>query len=335
MPRQSRIDAPGVLHHVIIRGIERRKIFRDDHDKENFVNRLSVLIPETQTICYAWTLMSNHAHFIFRSGTEGISNLMRRLLTGYAVTFNKRYNRHGQLFQNRYKSIICQEDTYLKELIRYIHLNPLRANMVQDLKELKEYRFCGHGVLMGKRTCDFQDDKFILSLFSGTVKQARKNYLSFVKAGQDQGRRPELVGGGLIRSLGGWDTAKKILKKGMERQKGDQRILGDTDFVLSILKKANEKLNRKYELKEKGIDLDYIAKKVGKIYEIDPDDIFLRGRQFPLPDARGLYCYWAVNELKISLKDLSEKIGITPSGIGYAVQRGQRLARKQKYQLID
>ena len=133
MPRQSRLDTPGVLHHVIIRGIkrkrgiERKKIFRDETDQENFIDRLARLVPETETRCYGWVLMTNHAHFLFRSGPSGTSTFMRRLLTGYAVSFNRRHKRHGQLFQNRYKSIICQEDSYLKELGRYIHLNPIRA----------------------------------------------------------------------------------------------------------------------------------------------------------------------------------------------------------------
>jgi putative transposase len=115
MPGLARLDAPGVLHHVIIRGIERRKIFIDDQDRKSFLDRLSILISETQTACYAWAFMSNHAHFLFKSGNAGISTLMRRLLTGYAIYFNRRYIRHGQLFQNRYKSIICQEDIYLKD----------------------------------------------------------------------------------------------------------------------------------------------------------------------------------------------------------------------------
>ena len=86
MPRSARLDSPGVLHHIIIRGIERRAIFKDDYDRENFVERLSTLVPETQTICYAWVLMSNHAHFLLRSGPGGVAQLMRRLLTVFRKT---------------------------------------------------------------------------------------------------------------------------------------------------------------------------------------------------------------------------------------------------------
>lgn len=135
MPRLARLDAPGVVHHVMIRGIERRKIFLGHKDREDFLERLARLVPETKTACYAWVLIDNHAHFLFRTGLEPLATLMRKLLTGYAVSFNRRHNRHGQLFQNRYKSIVCQEDIYLKELIRYIHLNPVRAGIVSSLKE--------------------------------------------------------------------------------------------------------------------------------------------------------------------------------------------------------
>jgi len=131
MPRIARLDTPGLLHHIMIRGIERRRIFNDDIDREDFIERLSILLPETKTQCYAWTFMSNHAHLLLRSGSSGISTLMRRLLTGYAVSYNIRHKRHGQLFQNRYKSIICQEDAYLHELcifhtIPATHSTPFR-----------------------------------------------------------------------------------------------------------------------------------------------------------------------------------------------------------------
>ena len=157
MPRKARIDAPGALHHVIVRGIERRKIFRSDYDRENFLNRLSVLIPETRTDCLAWSLIPNHFHLLLRTGTVPIAVLMNRLLTGYAGWFNKKYKRNGQLFQNRYKSFLCQEDLYLKELVRYIHLNPLRAGIVADMNELDTHLWCGHSVLMNKRAHPWQN----------------------------------------------------------------------------------------------------------------------------------------------------------------------------------
>ena len=100
MPRTARLDAPGVLHHVMIRGIERRKIFRNNNDREDFIERLEALCPAMQTSCYAWAFMSNHAHFLFRTGTVPLSRLMRRLLTGYVIGFNVRHRRRGRLFHS-------------------------------------------------------------------------------------------------------------------------------------------------------------------------------------------------------------------------------------------
>jgi putative transposase len=116
------------------------------------MGRLEVLFPETKTSCYAWALLQNHAHFLFRTGKQPLARLMRRLLTGYALSFNLRHRRQRHLFQNRYKSIVRQEDAYLMELVRYIHLNPVRAGIVTDVGELKGHPYCGHSGLMGKKS---------------------------------------------------------------------------------------------------------------------------------------------------------------------------------------
>jgi putative transposase len=123
MARQAGIDAPGALHHVIVRGIARRRIFNDDDDKKDFLDRLEDILRATKTFCYAWALMQNHCHFLMRTGEVPVATVMRRLLTGYALSYNRRHRRWGHLFQNRYKSVLCQEEPYFLELVRYIHLN--------------------------------------------------------------------------------------------------------------------------------------------------------------------------------------------------------------------
>lgn len=335
MPRLARLDAPGALHHIMIRGIERRNIFKDNKDRDNLIGRLALLLPETQTSCYAWVLMPNHAHFLFRTGTVGLSTVMRRLLTGYAVTFNRRHKRHGQLFQNRYKSIICQEDIYLRELVRYIHLNPLRAKNVRDISELSRYSYCGHSALMGKKERPWQDTDYVLSCFGKRVGEARRHYSNYTREGIEQGRRPELVGGGLIRSLGGWAEVKKMRLTGHDRLKGDERILGENDFVMEVLSQADEKYSRQHELKNLGYDLKKITDRVGEIYRMDPRYILSRGRQSRRVDARSLVCYWAVRELGMALTELARNFAMSPSAISYAVERGEVIATDNNYQLVD
>jgi len=127
---------------------------------------------------------------------------MKRLLTGYVVNFNRRHSRYGHLFQNRYKSILCQQDVYLLELVRYIHLNPLRAKLVSEYGSLAAYPYCGHGTIMGRRKNEWQDTQYVLGLFGDMKSTARSEYSRFVRSGIEQGRRADLTGGGLLRSHG-------------------------------------------------------------------------------------------------------------------------------------
>ena len=335
MPRTARLDTPGLLHHIMIRGIERRKIFDDDKDREDLIERLSILLPETKTQCYAWAFLSNHAHFLFRSGPRGISDLMRRLLTGYAVSYNRRHKRHGQLFQNRYKSVICQEDRYLQELVRYIHLNPLRARIVNDLEELDGYSYCGHSALMGKKKREWQDTGYVLGIFGKRVSEARREYSSYVEKGISMGRHPGLVGGGLIRSLGGWDEVKKVKLSGQERIKGDQRILGDSDFVMDVLSESEEAFSRRYRLKNRGFDFDKVVERVSSLFDLEKDYITHRGRQRDRVRARDLLCYWCATELGIPMADLARKLDLTLAAVSYAVKRGEEIAKETGCHLDD
>ena len=133
MPRQARLDAPGTLHHVMIRGIEGANIFWDEKDRERFLSRVGEIGKATGTRILAWVLMDNHVHLLLFSGSSGLPRFMRRLLTGYALWFNRRHQRSGHLFQNRYKSIVCEED-----------VEPLvsgNRNMVFLLRFLSQIRF--------------------------------------------------------------------------------------------------------------------------------------------------------------------------------------------------
>ena len=136
--------------------------------------------------------MTNHAHLLLRTGSCPIASIMRRLLTGYAVSFNRRHRRHGHLFQNRYKSILCEEDAYLKQLVAYIHLNPLRAGIVGDLPALKAYPFTGHSALMGQEDRPWQDTRNVLALFGRGLSEAKRNLQRHVAKWALKGRFQEL-----------------------------------------------------------------------------------------------------------------------------------------------
>lgn len=326
MPRKARIDAPGCLHHIICRGIERRKIFRDDTDRNRFVDRLGKVLSGTVTPCFAWVLIPNHFHLLLKTGVIPIADVMRKLLTGYAVTFNLRHRRSGRLFQNRYKSILCQEDTYLLELVRYIHLNPIRAGLVEDLNVLEKYPYSGHSAILGTRNCGWQDTDTVLRRFGAGRESARRKYKSFVEKGLSQGRRHDLIGGGMIRSAGGWG-AVKAARKLKVHLKGDERILGDTAFVESVLAQAEEDMERRYNLQAKGYDLNYVIQKAAAEFDLSAEEIIAPGKQPARVKARSVAAYWAVRHFSMSGVEVGKKLGIGQSAVSRAVSRGEKLAK--------
>lgn len=331
MPRKARIDAPGALHHIIVRGIEKKPIFRDRIDRYNFLDRLGDILADTSTPCFAWAVLFNHFHLLLRTGLTPIARVMQRLLTGYAQQFNRRHKRHGQLFQNRYKSFLCEEDVYFLELVRYIHLNPLRAGSVKDLKQLNKYPFSGHHVILSKGDHEWQNTDYVLGMFGDTEIAARKLYLNFVAKGVSAGRRPELVGGGLIRSVGGWAALKAYRNSGT-RIKGDERILGGNDFVVKTLRQANERLEKKTQLRATGPDIETLITRVAAYFNVDIEDLKSVSKDRRVSRARKLLCYLAVRKLAMRGAEVARALKISPSTVSKAVTKGRMEADRNKIQ---
>lgn len=324
MPRQARIDAPGAIHHIICRGIERRRIFLDDTDRDHFVSRLHSILLKTSTPCFAWALIPNHFHLLLRTGSVPIAAVMERLLTGHASEFNRRHKRHGHLFQNRYKSILCQTDRYLLNLVRYIHLNPIRAHLVTTMEELRGYRYCGHGRLLGSLAAEWQTTAEVLLHFDSDVGAAQDKYESFVAEEIGSGRRPELAGGGLMRSAGGWEKIIQARRYG-EHLKSDERILGDSEFVEQVLGDADESFEERCLCRANGVDVEKLAQVVAGLLEIDPSEVWKEGRTLASLQARYLMCHWA-KEIGLTATAVGKKLKLSSSGASRAAQRGADLA---------
>ncbi|MDJ0851800.1 MAG: transposase [Myxococcota bacterium] len=178
MPRRARCDAPGVLQHVMFRGIEKRKIFHDDFDRRDLVERLARLVPEEGFVCFAWALMPNHVHLLLRTGPTPLSRLMARVGTGYAQAFNRRHGRVGHLFQNRFKSVLVEHDAHLRVLVPYVHLNPVRAGIVPGVVELASYPWTGHGALMGRGPRRFLGAREVLAWYGQEEAAARSSLVA-------------------------------------------------------------------------------------------------------------------------------------------------------------
>ena len=313
MPRQPRLDAPGALHHIMGRGIERANIFRTDQDREDFLDRLGDLCLDGNLRVYAWSLLPNHFHLLIRTGHQPISRSMRKLLTGYVVNFNLRHRRHGHLFQNRYKSIICEDDPYLLELTRYIHLNPLRAGLVGDMRRLSDYRWAGHSAILGRVKQDWQDIDTVLGYFGKGCKAVEK-YKQYVAEGISLGRRPELVGGGLIRSLGGWSQVLSLRRKGV-KVAFDERVLGGDDFIEKLLSEAEEREKETLRISRKVPDLLTLAKKIIEGEGIEETELRSGTRKREVVRARRLFCQLAIGRMGYPGAEVARYLGVTTSSV--------------------
>ena len=314
MPRAARLDIPGLLQHVIVRGIEKRDIFLDDVERGYFVKRLSQLLLETGTECLAWVLMTNHVHLLLPPKGTKLALLMRRLLTGYAVRFNLRYRRNGHLFQNRYKSIVCEEDPYLLELVRYLHLNPLRAGLVKRIEELDRYRWSGHAALMGQEDLPGQNTEEVLSYFGWRVKVSRRRYREYIMEGISRGRREGLTGGGLrrVRKLTGLEEIEEF----------DERILGSGEFVKRLRKEKalSDGISARMSIKD-------LVERVVRVFGTEVEDIKRRKRSRRVVDARSVISYFAVREMGRNGAELGRMLNMSRSGVSIAADRGELLVR--------
>lgn len=317
MPRQARLDAPGTLHHVMARGIERVKVFRDERDRADFLARLGSLCHSGALTVYAWALLPNHFHLLVRTGRQPLARSMRKLLTGYVVNFNRRHKRVGHLFQNRYKSILCEEEPYLLELTRYIHLNPLRAGLVPSVAKLNAYPWTGHAALLGWVERAWQDTEMILAHFGRRRKEAVKRYMAFVREGVAQGRRPELVGGGLVRSAGGWSEVLALRRKGA-KVASDARILGSGEFIEELLGEAEQRLKETLRFSAKLPELGSLARKIAAREGVTEAELRSGSRARRVGRGRQVFSQVAVRKLGYSGAEVARFLGVTTSAVNRA-----------------
>jgi putative transposase len=323
MPRAARLDAPGALHHVMVRGLERRSIFRDDADRRDFVERLGAACTASRTRVFAWALLPNHAHVLLASGVDGLSALMRRVLTGYAGMFNRRHRRHGHLFQNRFKSILVEEEPYLLELVRYIHLNPVRAGILPEIGELDRYEWTGHARLMGWRSDAWQDVHTVLAQFGARLGAARSAYRAFVVAGLQTGARSELSGGGLRRSRGAWERRTPV-RRGREQWAFDERVLGSSEFVARVLAQCapQVRVTRASE-QDPACCLEALIRDAAVASGLSPAEVGSGSKRRAVVAARTMVSRAALRAHGIPLNVVASTLAISPRSVLRAVERAK------------
>jgi putative transposase len=300
MPRAARIDAPGAIQHVTVRGIEKRNIFLDDIDRENFIERLERLLVEASTICFAWALMPNHAHLLLQTGSTPLSTLMARLGTGYARHFNTRHYRSGHLFQNRFHSALASDEVHLRNSVRYIHLNPLRAGLVLDMSHLERYPWTGLSALWGHHPRGFQAVEPVLRWFDDHPERARlalRRWMmeSITKSGDAVGAGPDL------------ERAEAPTGSTPEAQVA---ALGVRVWSIGLL-------------------TEWVCTATGA----DEGEVHAGLRTAAAANARAIVAHLAMSELGHRVDAVGKALGLSESGVSRARRRGLRLSEARNLSL--
>ena len=266
---------------------------------------------------YLWTTtpisFSRAASSASQPSCEGFSRGTPNTLTAATAA-------PGHLFENRYKSILCDEDNYLLSLIRYIHVNPVRAGIVTTLKELDTYSWSGHSAIMGNVRQDWMDTANVLSQFGARKKDARNAYHKFVVEGMTMGKNLYLTGGGLIRSKGGWSQVVSARRSG-KKEEFDERILGSGDFVNAILKETEEKTRLQLKLRRTGKTIAMIIEEECKQGHISPNELKAGSRRRKVSTLRATIAKRGLNELGLYMAEIARHVGVTTSSIAKAVAR--------------
>ncbi|MEX1032010.1 MAG: transposase [Cellvibrionaceae bacterium] len=334
MPRIGRLHIAGGCYHVMGRGLERRRIFAADDDKQYFLSRLGECLAKSEGQCLAWAIMSNHYHLLIRVGSKPLAKLMAPLLGSYAGYYNRRHRRSGYVFQNRYKSILCDEDSYLLELVRYIHLNPLKAGLVPTINALDRYRWTGHAGIMGYHGQTWQSIDEVLSQFAKRAATGRKRYREFIADGLGLSDQSRLTGGGLVRSYGGWEAIQR-LRKEHQYCIGDERILGDSDFVEQALKQDEISLEQQSHYQQRGWTLGDLIHAICRYCEVDERQLKTKARANDLALAKSLICVWATACLGLSMGEVGRRLGISQPAVSKWVRQGEIYTEKEGLVMED
>ena len=320
MPRGPRLDSPGTLHHVMVRGINKGEIFMDYDDRKDFIRRLDIVAMDTATSVYAFALMDNHVHLLLKSGMAGLPTFMRRLLTGYALYFNRRHGRVGHLFQNRYKSVVCEEAVYFRKLVAYIHLNPVRGGMVATIDDLEHYPWCGHADIIGSVRHPWFDQRYVLGFFGGTEPRALRAYAAYLLDEMDHDREAELDGGGLKRSHA--DAADAAPNSAMGKSGlSDDRILGSGDFVKDVLGHAQERVAGHLHLDQSLALAKMVIEAACHDAGVSLGHLKSGARYGVLSKVRMRLADKLVNEHGLTLAETARQLGVSISAVHQLMQR--------------
>ena len=318
MPRKARLNVPGAVYHVMGRCLDHLTLFGDDADRERFLSLLALYLERTDTRCYAWVLMDNHYHLVLRLSDRELWELMKPLNMHYAHYHRKKNGRRGPLFMDRFKSIATQDQNYVEELVRYVHLNPVRAGICKNLKGLEKYPWCGHRALMGREVRTFQDTQTVLKRFGRTSQDARVKYIEFLM----KGLKIDFEDDKLI----------DLVRKSNSGEEGGRKVtcwlIGDRDFVEQAVASAKANHLRISRFEREGGSIENIVAKICRKFGITPELLKERHRGDAASDARKALAYIAAKKFRAPLMVIADYLGVGRTAASAMSRSGREIVKK-------
>ncbi len=302
MARKPRIEFPHALYHVIARGNQRKNIFWESADYSRYLGLVNRYKIRYDFSLFAYALMTNHVHMLIETGDAPLSKIMQGLQQTYTQFFNWKYDQIGHVFQGRYKALLCQKDIYLIELVRYVHLNPIRAGIVNDLKQ---YPWISHHIYVRSASHPLVDRESVLGLFHSSRAQARQLYMQFLHDGMKEGHTAFL------------DDAY------------EGRILGERPFVAEVCRHIDNE-NKDCSLPAGKPALADILKIICDYYRVRSELMKLKIKTATAVHVRCLFSYIARVHYQYSLREISSFLGIDQSTVSKQVQRTDHAIRSDQ-----
>jgi REP element-mobilizing transposase RayT len=320
MPRKARLNVPGAVYHVMGRCLDHLALFVDDDDHERFLSVLGLYLERTATRCYGWAFMRNHYHLVIRLGNRELWELMKPLNMHYAQFHRNKYGRRGPLFMDRFKSIATQDQNYVQELVRYVHLNPVRAGICKSLEALDKYPWSGHSALMGLKNRNFQDTGTVLKRFGRTVSDAREKYRKFLSEGMESDDQSDMLVALVRKSNSGSEGGRSA----------NCWVIGDPEFVKNAVASVEANRLRISRFEREGGSLGTIADKICRKFGITPELLKERHRGGAASDARKAFAYVAAKEFRASLGVVADYLGVGRTAVSAMSRDGRGIAESKK-----
>ncbi|MFQ5847093.1 MAG: transposase [Candidatus Methylomirabilales bacterium] len=299
MARKPRVQFPGAFYHVLIRGNRREAIFFDDTDRHGYLGRLHEARQRFAFTLYAYVLMPNHVHLLLETGDVVLSRIMQWLGTTYTQYFNRRHHKIGHLFQGRYKAILCDKDAYLLALVRYLHLNPVRAGLV---KNPAKYRWSSHCAYLGVAHDVSIPRDIVLAQFSHKLPRAVAAYEGYITQGMREGQQARYY------------------------QVVDQCYLGDEEFVSRVKMQAGEPtLQRR---KKVGASLEEVVRRVSRSFHVDITALKQPVKTRQVVEVRDILSYIVREYTLVQGAELARMLCVDPTVISRGATRIAQRAEK-------